>query len=237
MKKPKLFLMHFAGGNCYSFQFLMPFLNSFEVVIVELPGRGQRMGEPLILDFEKASQDFYQQIKPHLDGSPYAIYGHSMGGYFTLKMAGMFEKEGLAPSCIVVSGNAGPGTDRNEKRYLLQGDEFLQELRKLGGVPEIVMENEEMFNFVAPILRADFRLAAENGLEKSEKINVPIFALMGDGEDTVEDIRTWENFTSNDFQCQVLSGEHFFIHDHKQRLAEVIRSFYDQHALGKTKAA
>ena len=49
--KPQLFLLHFAGGNKYSFNFLKKYLESaFELVSIELPGRGDRMSEKLITD-------------------------------------------------------------------------------------------------------------------------------------------------------------------------------------------
>ncbi len=52
MKKTQLFLLHFAGGNYYSFRFMFPQLNEFEIIPVELPGRGKRMKENLLKDFD-----------------------------------------------------------------------------------------------------------------------------------------------------------------------------------------
>jgi external thioesterase TEII len=47
MEKPQLFLLHFAGGSCYSFQFMLPYLKDFNVLPIELPGRGRRIKESL----------------------------------------------------------------------------------------------------------------------------------------------------------------------------------------------
>ncbi len=66
MNKPQLFLLHFAGGNRYSFQFLLPQLSAFNVVALELPGRGNRLNEPLLDNFNEAASDLYQQVTDRL---------------------------------------------------------------------------------------------------------------------------------------------------------------------------
>src|SRR5262249_8544650 len=109
MKRPQLFLLHFAGGNCYSFQFIMPLLQRFEIIPLELPGRGRRMKESLLKDFDLAAQDIYHQLTGKLTSASFIIYGHSMGAYLALRVANMLEKAGKFPAFVIVSGNAGPG--------------------------------------------------------------------------------------------------------------------------------
>ena len=76
----QLFLLHFAGGSCYSFDFLKQHLDSrFEFIPLELPGRGRRTNENLLNNKEKAINDYLAQIKLIRNGEPYVIYGHSMG--------------------------------------------------------------------------------------------------------------------------------------------------------------
>src|ERR1043166_8245649 len=87
MKKPQLFLLHFAGGNCYSFQFMMPLLRDFEVVSLELPGRGKRINEPLVTNFDLAANDILRQLRQKLASSSFLIYGHSMGAYLALRVS------------------------------------------------------------------------------------------------------------------------------------------------------
>ena len=81
MKKPQLFLLHFAGGNCYSFQFMIPLLNNFSVIPLELAGRGARINEPLKRNLYSAAQDIKNQILNKLDGSNFIIYGHGISLY------------------------------------------------------------------------------------------------------------------------------------------------------------
>src|SRR5580658_7228117 len=142
MKKPQLFLLHFAGGNCYSFQFLQSWLGGFEVISPELPGRGRRITEPLVKDFDTAARDMYEQIRRRLTGRPFLLYGHSMGAYLALRVTNLLEKDGTPPAHLVVSGNAGPGVKKERKVHLLERPSFIAELEKLGGVPKEVIADE-----------------------------------------------------------------------------------------------
>ena len=224
MRKPQLFLFHFAGGNCYSFRFLTPLLPDYEVITLELPGRGKRMNEPLLDDFDEAAKDLYDQVVDHLTTPEFLIYGHSMGAYLTLRVANMLEKAGRYPVRIIVSGNPGPGIqpEDKKKRYLLNREEFIEELKILGGLPAEVLEHEELFNFFEPVLRADFRIVEVNELANDPPVRAPIYALMGNEEEQVTEIDNWARFTTGYFQSAILEGNHFFIHRHPARLADII---------------
>ncbi|HEY0067307.1 MAG TPA: alpha/beta fold hydrolase [Flavisolibacter sp.] len=224
--------MHFAGGNRYSFQFLIPHLTGFDVIPLELPGRGKRLGEPLLKDFGQAAEDMFRQVKQKLSTAPFVFYGHSMGAYMALRASNLLEKEGRLPVALVVSGNAGPGLPGREKkrRHLLPREDFKEELKKIGGVPAEFLENDDLLNFFEPILRADFEIAEEHGMEDEPPTGAPLFALMGSEEENAGKIANWSRFTRSAFRSDILSGGHFFIQKHPQRVASVIRDCYTRTA-------
>lgn len=227
MKRPQLFLLHFAGGNCYSFQFMTSLLKDFDVMTLELPGRGKRIGENLVKGFEAAAQDIYRQLTQKIIAPGFLLYGHSMGAYLALRAANMLEKDGKAPGYLFVSGNAGPGIQHDSRaRYLLGKEAFKEELKILGGVPKEFLENDEMFDFFEPVLRADFEIAEENGLTNEPPVNCPMFAMMGSEETTNDQITNWNKYTRSGFQHEILEGDHFFIYKHPQRIATIIRDCY-----------
>ena len=228
MKKTQLFLLHFAGGSRYSFQFLHSLLLEFEVHALELPGRGKRMGEDLLRDFDAAAQDLYNQILQQTDSMDYIIYGHSLGAYLALTVTHMLEKANRGPACLVVSGNAGPGVHSGRERYLLDHEAFLDELKRLGGVPKEVLEDEELLDFVLPVLRADFELADKNYFDESASVSAPIFVLMGSEEEDVKDVGNWGKFTRSSFGYKIVKGGHFFIFDHPHEIARSIRLNYEK---------
>lgn len=235
MKKPQLFLLHFAGGNCYSFQFITPLLKEFEVISLELPGRGKRMGEPLLKDFDDAARDMYAQLSAKITAPTFLIYGHSMGAYLTLRVCNMLEQNGRFPAAIIVSGNAGPGVPdkENKRRYLMETADFKEELRIIGGVPPEFLENDELFEFFEPILRADFEIAENNRMDNEPAANAPLYALMGSEEEDVNEISNWSRFTKSDFRYEILQGDHFFINKHPRRIAAIIKDCYERAMLVK----
>lgn len=230
MAKPTVFMLHFAGGNCYSFNAINPFLKDFDLVAPELPGRGIRMNEILLRDFESAAEDLLWQILNKSHAAQYLIFGHSMGASMAVKLAAMLENMGQPPLAIVVSGNAGPGTGKKEKTYLLNHSGFRMALEKLGGISEQIFEHEELFGFFEPILRADFEIIQKDPLQ-IKSVNTPIYAVMGSQEDTVSEIHNWRKFTTADFDYEVLPGNHFFLFDHCERIAEIIKECYNKYKL------
>jgi surfactin synthase thioesterase subunit len=234
--KIQVFLLHFAGGNCYSFQFLKPyFINNLEFIPLELPGRGKRMGDNLLNNESDAVSDYIRQMRALRNKKSYIIFGHSMGASLGLRVTKELENIGDPPASLVVAGNAGPGTGERKYRSRMNDEELKEELRTLGGVPEEVLENEDLFNFFAPCMRADFELL-ENLKEldaENYKIKTPITAVMGDEEKTANEIENWGRFAANAFRHKLLKGNHFFIHDHPAELVKIIKNSYDRASLLK----
>ncbi len=224
MKKKQVFLIHFAGGNCYSFEFLRPYVQDVEFIPLELPGRGRRVNEPLINNFEAAAKDLFTQIMQKVVTDNYVIFGHSLGAILSLKLAHMLDAAEKKPRAIIVSGNPGPGFQNNKKRYLLTREDLMKELKELGGMPLEFFLVEDLFNFFEPIIRADFELVEGDSFSQLGPVNVPIYAVLGTNEHFVKHIDNWGNFTKTSFEREILEGNHFFIFDHPQRLSQIIES-------------
>ncbi|TGD57487.1 thioesterase II family protein [Flavobacterium humi] len=226
----QLFVLHFAGGSTYSFDFLKKHLKTdIEFLPLELPGRGKRSTEKLIKAKQEAIEDYLGQILKLRDGSPFIVYGHSMGATLGLSVVSGLEKRGHFPEQLIVSGNSGPGSKKEREivRYLLNDTEFKEELRYLGGVPEEVLTDEELFDYFAPIIRADFEcLEKDTALEKGILITTPIYAIMGTEEETCSEIENWDRFTTSRLKHKILEGNHFFLYNHAEEIAKIVRSSF-----------
>lgn len=222
--KFQLFMIHFSGGSVYSFRFLNDLLkNSFLLEPIELPGRGLRFHENLLYDREEAVKDLLDQIHKKRNHLPYIIYGHSLGAELGFLMTKELEKNGDAPQYLVVSGNPGPNLRDDDPLYNLSNPAFYQRLKELGGTADEILENKELLEVFEPILRADFEVIEKNRNNiPADKINTPVYALMGDGEKKSQHILNWKNYTEGSFDFQVLKGNHFFIYDHKEVLSDVL---------------
>jgi external thioesterase TEII len=220
----QLFLLHFAGGNIYSFEFLKKEITNIDFIPLELPGRGKRHRDKLITNKDQAIEDYYNQIKTLRNGEPYIIYGHSMGATLGLSIAAKLEIMGDSPELLIVSGNAGPGIKKSNDFLYHELDDFnfKKELLNLGGISTEITENNELFDYFLPIMRADFECIEKDYFsEKTIKLNSPIYALMGSDEENCNRIENWKNFTNNSFTHKLLSGNHFFIYKHAAELANI----------------
>lgn len=149
-----------------------------------------------------------------------------MGAYLALKVSSLLEETGRQALLIFVSGNAGPGVSTNKNHHLLNNEDFIIEVGKLGGLPREVLESKDLIEIFTPILKADFEIVSE-ALIISSVINSPIIAMMGDLEENVGEIRNWQTFTNTDFKYRIFEGEHFFIYDHPKEISKLIRQNYD----------
>ncbi|QHI35437.1 Surfactin synthase thioesterase subunit [Kordia antarctica] len=233
----QLFLLHFAGGSCYSYEFLRKSIpDNFDFLQLELPGRGKRYKDAFLMNRSDAVKDYVSQIKEKRTSASYVLYGHSMGAYLAYFVAKEMERIGDPPVKLVLSGNSGPNVIeydeegnivKKPKRYLMNDEEFKEELKELGGVNEEIFTNKELFDFFTPILRADFEVVEkdESNLEaQNERVNIPIHVLMGDEEEYVDYIDNWKRYTFSYFESQILKGNHFFIYEYPEKIAEVIKS-------------
>lgn len=226
----QIFMLHFAGGNIYSFQFLKPYMpTTFDFYPLELPGRGKRISEKLLSSKQSAIEDFVHQITSLRNTQPYVIFGHSMGASLGLRVTKKLEALGDPPKKLIVAGNAGPGTGEDKYRSKMNDIELKEELKILGGVSDEVLSNDDVFNFYLPILKSDFMVLEDNEEIASDlKIKSSITAVMGDKEKTSEKIENWRNFTSGEFEFCHLPGNHFFIYDHPMEIVRIIKKSYDR---------
>ncbi|WP_426479153.1 ACP S-malonyltransferase [Chryseobacterium sp. CBSDS_008] len=225
LKKRRIFLLPFAGGNRYSYQFLLPHLKHFEVRSLELPGRGKRSNEPLVYSFFDAMGDIYRQISKEIEPNYDVIYGHSLGAILAYWVTYRLEKNQKNPASLVVSGVPRPTiiqTDSLKAVHKLPRKEFVEKLVRMGGMPKGFIESEEFFDYIEPILRADFKLLHSISDCKVGSIQTPIIAVMGTKESKANQIEEWRNFTEGHLECHHLEGDHFFINNHPQRIAELI---------------
>jgi surfactin synthase thioesterase subunit len=237
--KVQLFLLHFAGGSSYSYDFLRAFMDAdFEFIPLEIPGRGKRFSESLLTHKNEAIADYTQQIqKLRNQQLPYLIYGHSMGATLALSVAHEMEKINDIPLSLIVSGNTGPGVKnieevhQNNPRYAMSDVDFKAELTHLGGVPDEILQSDEMYSFFAPIMRSDFEILEKGSSYHPDKqivVSTPIYALMGSEEKHCEHITNWEKYTNKTFDHQLLEGNHFFINDHPEKLSSIITNCYQK---------
>lgn len=223
-----LICLPFAGGSSYSYFGLKKALSpKIKMITPELPGRGPRVSESLVPSLPKLMDDVYSQILPLINNKePYSIFGHSMGSILGYLLIQRLETESMpTPFHFFASGRAGMTVLDNEPtRYNMDQVEFIEKLKGYGGASKDIIEDESMMNFFEPILRSDFEAVEtyKHNFE-SPKINVPITVLYGSEEKiTQEEALEWKNDTLAEISIHEFTGNHFFIYDHWDSIANLI---------------
>src|SRR5260221_869243 len=218
--KVNLVCLSFAGGNKYSYRYLNEKAPSFlNIITLEYPGRGTRLYGPLISSMDQRVEDLYKQVKPVSErGERYAIYGQSLGGLTAYALTQkLLKNHHRLPERIFITGTTGPSSSsRSEKRRsLMPREEFIKEIKELGGMPEEILKSEEMLNFLEPILRNDFSLSETYAYEANAPLDIPLTVITGSDEDMErEDILLWQKESSQPVDFKELPGGHFFIMEH-----------------------
>jgi medium-chain acyl-[acyl-carrier-protein] hydrolase len=226
----KVFCIPFAGGSAAiynTWKGLAP--ATMEIVPVELAGRGRRMTDPLYKDIHAVVADVLSIIQPHITSEKYMLFGHSMGGLISYLLAREIAKRGWPqPLHLFVSGKGTPHINRPDRKkyHKMPYPEFKEEVLKLGGTPEGFFDSPELMELFLPLLISDFTLA-ETAFDEQiiHPVDCDITLLIGSQEDlTAEQIEGWRDYTKGDFNVYTFEGGHFFIHDHKPAIIQLLCS-------------
>jgi medium-chain acyl-[acyl-carrier-protein] hydrolase len=211
----RLFCFPYAGAGASVF-FTWPRMlpPDVEVAAVQLPGREARLAEKPYSDMLQLVDKLGEVLKPHLD-VPFAFFGHSNGAIMGFELARLLRREGRAlPLHLFLSGRMAAHVPiRHEPIYALPEPQFSEQLRRLEGTPEEILQNAEIMELIRPLLRADFSLAETYAYRPEAPLDVPISAYGGstDPDVTEDDVRAWREHTTAAFTPRIFPGGHFFL--------------------------
>lgn len=226
-----IYLPYAGGGSHYydnissalkSIQTANLKINIFEVV---LPGRVFRYQEPLPKTMEGQVADVWTQIK-HLTNQPYAIFGHSMGSLLAYLCTHKAISVGTkTPIALFLSGLKAPSyLSANQKKHLLSYQDFKAKLKSYGGINQEILDDDSIFSFFEPMIRADFEAVETWHYETKPKLDIPTTVLAGTKEEfTDEALNAWQQEFKNKIDFVRLEGDHFYINHHTQKIAQIIQ--------------
>jgi len=228
----KLICFPYAGGSASTF---LPWLkrlpDNVELIIIQAPGRGMRMGELPYSNMEALIGDLIKII-PNILNKPYILFGHSLGSRIAFEL--MHQLQTLThdlPQHFIASGSRGPHYKcMKEPIYHLPHDEFIEELKSLNGTPHAVLENKELMELFLPLLKADFEIADRYCYTGKARFNCPI-SVFG-GEDDVDicisKLNSWGDFFETDADVHLFPDNHFFIDSQskivQQKVNDIIKN-------------
>ncbi|WP_239616495.1 thioesterase II family protein [Cohnella mopanensis] len=218
----KLFCLPYAGASAAIYfrwkKCLAPIL---ECIPLELAGRGTRSGERFYEGMEEAREDVLRLLEARMDGAPYALFGHSMGGMILYETARLIRDRNLpAPVKLLFSGRPAPETPAPESPiHGLPDGEFTERILQMGATSEELFASKPLRDAFMPILRADFRLVETYEYEEKKPLPWEIAVITGEEEKwTTAEVEGWKRHTSAHCRVVNLPGGHFYWQDRPESL-------------------
>lgn len=224
--KLSLFCFPYAGGAATLFQSWSQYLpETIEVCPVQLPGRGHRLSEPRFTNVGPLVQAAAVGLRPFID-KPFAFFGHSMGALVSFELARLLRREGRTqPSHLFVSGCSAPQFGlRTQPIYNLPDPKLIDELRRLNGTAQEILDHPELMQLMLPIIRDDLTVCQTYKYAPEPRLDCGITAFGGlqDPGVTTEDVDAWRQQTTSTFSIRMLEGDHFFVHSALPKVLQII---------------
>ncbi len=246
--KLRLFMFPPAGSDIAVYQrWEKYFPAEIEICLICLPGRGGRMNEPLIDECNLLVCKIVDAVKNYFD-LPYVLFGHSMGALLAYETAVLAQKSGLrlperlflsslkSPNYMDTSRECFSGLTESDGRllHLMDDDTLKRKLLEIGGIPDIIRENELFFDFILPTFRSDLKLCETYMPEQTLRLPVP-FDVFGGNSDKIAskaDLEHWRECSDKEVTITIFPGGHFYFNSAKsifmfnlsKRLYEVLNT-------------
>jgi medium-chain acyl-[acyl-carrier-protein] hydrolase len=211
----RLFCFPYAGGGPTAFRTWAGALPSgVEVCAVQLPGRERRMAELPYTEFDEALRATAYALEAYTD-LPYIVFGHSLGALLGFEWARHMRDSGkrCAMHLFLSGQDAPPVSNPLLRLHQLPEPEFIHELKRMGGIPELVLAEPDLMRLLLPRVRADLAVYETYVYEEGEALDCPItvFGALDDHRTSRDGLIAWRRRTTQTSTLRMFPGTHFFL--------------------------
>lgn len=164
---------------------------------------------------------------------PLILFGYSLGALIAYEVCVELSRHGIdAPADLVVAAARAPDIPRQEPPVAgLSDAQLIARLRRYGGTPESVLQDQDMIEFLLPAIRADFAVVESYGYSQSPPLRCPITAIGGSSDELAGPaaVAAWQARTSGAFAHHQLEGGHFFLHQQPHSVVAILRRLANRH--------
>jgi medium-chain acyl-[acyl-carrier-protein] hydrolase len=224
--KLRLFCLPYAGGSSSMFRTWAGQLPmEIELWAIELPGRGPRLAEAPFQQIPSLVKAMAMALQPKFD-KPFACFGHSLGALLSFELTRYLRQtSNQVPIHLFISGRPAPQLPITEPFvHTLPDPAFIEELRRLNGTPQAILDHPELMALLLPTIRADFTALETYIYEPQPPLESPlsVFGGLTDPEASQEELTAWQTQTQGEFALKMFPGDHFFIHSAEPAVLEAI---------------
>ena len=222
----RLFCLPHAGGNATAFRGWTRLAKAgIEVCVVQYPGHGHRIREPLLQDFDTLLRQTGEALAAEMD-VPFAFFGHSLGALLAFELARQRNAQGEAePQVLIVSGHNGPLWPRSfDEAWKLEDDELVDMLRRMQYTPEALLANRELMDLMLPVLRADLAVYDGYACRPGPPLRCPLCVFGGrdDPHTDAAGLEAWRRHAAGIFDIRWFPGDHFYLFANEQIMMDEV---------------
>lgn len=199
-------------------QFLPP---AFELIAIQLPGRENRLREPLCDDLSQVIADVVTGLEPLL-GCPSTFFGHSFGALLAYECCITLQRVGLPlPTHLVVSGANPPNWPLSvNPEYISQL--ALKRLMARFGWKSTEDVDRTIASVALEVLSADLNMMQRHQFAE-ELLRMPL-TVLGATDDPIVSLEALQQWTSlaHSHELLVTTGGHFFFEAHTAGIVKLI---------------
>lgn len=220
---PAVVAFHYAGGNSRIFQpWLTALPASLNLLTVQLPGRDERRHEPLPQDLRKLAIECAEALR-HYPGD-LLLFGHSMGALLAFETALQLQALHKPVHHLLLSARPAPQLPVRARRSHLTNDMLIDELRRLGGTPQELLQDPHLLAMVLPILRADYAMLERyqyRPCTKARQLQATLLAGRQDRLVSPFEITAWRQVLDSQTPLRQFDGDHFYLHQQVSALSQL----------------
>lgn len=227
-----LYCFPYSGGSAQIFSgWQRHFPDHVQVRGIELPGHGNRKGEPLIDNYDALAELLAREVASDIISSQlhrgnvhYAFFGHSAGAALGFAVAVRLAKKlQQPPSYCFLSAGLAPHSARTPLS-VMSDVELATALRVMAGTPMEILDTPDLLQFILPVVRADFRVY-ESAVQDSDKFLDCPFTLFAAEQDSVtwQQVWEWSRYTGHPVRKMLLRGDHFSVLRYPEQIISQIR--------------
>lgn len=202
-----------AGGAAFS-SWLGGLPAEVDLCAIRLPGRENRLREPLLEDGNELL-DSLEPVLATLYDLPFLIVGHCSGSVLAYELARRLAAAGgPQPAMVVLSSAEAPSVRRiDDPLHLLPRTELLDRVVEFGGMAPEVLGDPDLMDIFERILRADYRVIERLAYSAGPPLDVPITVVGGRHDPFVPatGLAAWSAETTKEFALHVLDAGHYIL--------------------------
>lgn len=210
-----------AGGAAFN-SWLDRLPTEVDVCAIRLPGRENRLREPLMDDWREVMANVHEALTPMLD-LPFVVVGHCSGSVLAYEFARRLE---TTPELVILSSTDGPGVRRiDDPLHVLPQRELLERVVEFGGMAKQVLDDPDLMAMFERILRADYRVVERLEYTPGPPLDAPITVIGGRHDQfvTAQGLAAWSEATTREFSLHLVEAGHYILAEAGALVADIVR--------------